>query len=171
MKKRILAAFGLLLSIVLLASCSSGTAAEATATATVTKAPAAPAAVSQPRPVKTATRFPTMPPSAVFQIVTPQGVVVPVTLKGLQSLSQTQITVDGKTLQGPKLKDALTLAAVTSFKQVTLIGNSNLTFTLTADQVTDETILDLTYNGVVRLASPTISKLNWIPGIVKSVVN
>jgi hypothetical protein len=168
MKKKILAVFGLLFSIALLTACGSGTAAEATPTTTATTAPVV--VVNQPRPVKTATRFPTMMPNAVFQIVTPGGAVVPVTLAGLKGLPQTQITVQGKTAEGPKLKDVLTLAGIISFNQVSLTGNGNLIVTLTSDQVTDETIIDLTYHGVVRLASPDLSKLQWVQGITKIVV-
>jgi len=170
MKNSILTVLGLLFSIALLTACS-GTAAEATVTPTVTTAPAAPVAVYQPQLVKTATRFPTMLPSAVFQIVSPTGGVSPVTLTALKNIPQVQITVEGKTAAGPRLKDVLTLVAINNYKQVTFFGSGNLSVTLTADQITDQTIIDLTYHGVVRLASPNISKLQWVPGIVKIVVN
>jgi hypothetical protein len=167
MRKWTLAVFSLLVPIFLLTACSGGAATEATITPTGTTAPAV---VNQPRPVKTATRFPTIPPSAVFQIVSPSGGVSPVTLTGLKNIPSVKITVGSTTAEGPKLKDVLTFVSITQYTQVTLIGSGNLSVTLTADQLTDETIIDLSYHGVVRLASSSLPKLQWVPGITKIVV-
>ena len=167
MKKWILIGFGLLFSMIPLTACSGG--AEAAVTPTITTAPAALVVVNQPQPAKTATRFPTLLPGGAFQIVSPQGGVSPITLTALKNLPSVTITVSGTTAEGPKLKDVLTSVSVTSYTQVTLIGSGNLSVTLTADQITDQTIIDLSYHGVIRLASPTLSKLQWVPGVTRIV--
>jgi hypothetical protein len=84
----------------------------------------------------------------------------------LKSLPLTQVSVEGKVEEGPKLLDILALMRVTNFTEVTLTGSSNPA-TLTSDQVDENTILDFTNHGTVRLATTYIPKPIWTKDISK----
>ncbi len=100
----------------------------------------------------------------LFQIVKADGGSVGITVDNLKALPLKQVTVDGKTEEGPRLLDVLALAGVTEFKEVSLAGSSTPT-TLTRDQVDDNTILDFTNHGTVKLVTTYIPKPNWTKDI------
>ena len=76
---------------------------------------------------------------------------------------------DGKTQEGPKLMDILTLAGVTDFSEVSLEGSSSPA-TLMREQVDDNTILDFNNHGTLKLATTYIPKANWTKDISKITV-
>jgi len=89
---------------------------------------------------------------------------VDVTIVDLKTLPLVQVSVDGKVEEGPELLDILAFAQLTDFKEVTLTGSSNPA-TLTREQVDDNTILDFTNHGTVKLATTYIPKPNWTKDI------
>ncbi len=112
---------------------------------------------------------PTAVSTALFQVVKPDGSKVGVTIKDLKTLPFKQITVDGKVEEGPGLLDVLKFAGVTEFKEVALTGTSSPA-TLTRAQVDDNTILDLTNHGTVKLATTYIPKPNWTKDVAEITV-
>lgn len=118
-----------------------------------------------------ATQAPTAQPAApsLFQIVKPDGAKFAVTLEAVKKLPLAQITVEGKVQEGPKLMDILSLAGITDFTEVTLAGNSAST-TLTRAQVDDNTILDFSNRGTMKLATTYIPKANWTKDITEIMV-
>jgi hypothetical protein len=71
--------------------------------------------------------------------------------------------------EGPKLADVLALAGVTEFSEVTLSGSSAPS-TLTFEQVDDNTILDFSNRGTMKLATTYIPKADWVKDITAIVV-
>jgi len=138
---------GLMLALILLAGCTS-TPAETPAAA------AAPAAGG----------LPTLPAGAVFQVIDANGVVTLFGGAELGELPLGQITVEEKVEEGPRLLDVLAAAGITAFNEVTLTGPASA-MTLTADQVDDQVLLDLTNHGTVKLASPYVPKADWVKDI------
>ena len=112
---------------------------------------------------------PTAVSGALFVVVLSDGSSVDITLAQLKSLPLAQLTVDGKTEEGPKLMDVLTLAGVTDFSEVSLEGSSSPA-TLTREQVDDNTILDFNNHGTLKLATTYIPKANWTKDISKITV-
>ena len=80
-------------------------------------------------------------------------------LKDLQSLPPTTITVDGKPQDGPAVLDVLKAAGITDFKEVTFTGTG--TITLSKEQVTAEVILDFNNRGLVKFAATNVPQANW----------
>ena len=107
---------------------------------------------------------PTAVSGALFQVVLPDGTSVGVTLAQLKTLPLAQLTVDGKTEEGPKLMDILALAGVTDFSEVTLTGSSS-PVTLTRAQVDDNTILDFNNHGTLKLSTTYVPKAQWTKDI------
>ena len=107
---------------------------------------------------------PTAISTALFQIIKSDGSRVDVTIVDLKTLPLVQVSVDGKVEEGPELLDILAFEQVTDFKEVTLTGSSNPA-TLTREQVDDNTILDFTNHGTVKLATTYIPKPNWTKDI------
>lgn len=105
-----------------------------------------------------------VPPGTLFQVVRADGSSQPFTAADLQNLPVAQITVDGKVEEGPRLLDVLIAAGVNDFSEVTLIGSS-APVTLTRDQVDDNTLLDLTNRGTLKLASTHVPKPDWTKDI------
>jgi hypothetical protein len=103
--------------------------------------------------------------SALFNIVKADGTEFAVTLDAVKALPVSQITVDGKVQEGPKLLDILGLAGVTDFSAVTLTGTG--TSTLTRAQVDDNTILDFNNRGNMKLATTYIPKADWAKDITE----
>jgi hypothetical protein len=103
---------------------------------------------------------------ALFKIVKTDGSSFDVTLESVKTLPLSSITVEGKVQEGPKLADVLALAGVTEFTEVTLSGSSAAT-TLTADQVDDNTILDFSNRGTMKLATTYIPKAAWTKDITE----
>ncbi len=112
---------------------------------------------------------PTAISSALFQVVKPDGTKVGVTVADLKTLPLKQLTVDGKTEEGPGLLDVLYFAGVTEFTEVSLTGSSSPA-TLTREQVDDNSILDFTNHGTVKLSTTYIPKANWTKDVAEIVV-
>ncbi len=107
--------------------------------------------------------------SALFQIVKPNGAKFDVMLDAVKKLPLAQITVDGKVQEGPKLLNVLSLAGITDFTELTITGSSAPT-TLTRAQVDDNTILDFSNRGTMKLATTYIPKDNWTKDITEITV-
>ena len=109
---------------------------------------------------------PTAVSAALFQIIKSDGTSVDVTIADLKILPLAQVSVDGKVEEGPRLLDILAFAGVTDFAEVTLTGSSNPA-TLTREQVDENTILDFTNHGTVKLSTNYIPKPNWTKDVSK----
>lgn len=112
---------------------------------------------------------PTAVSTALFQVVKPDGSKVGVTIEDLKTLPLKQVTAEGKVEEGPGLLEVLNFAGVTEFSEVTLTGTSSPAV-LTREQVDDNTILDLTNHGTVKLATTYIPKANWTKDVAEIVV-
>jgi hypothetical protein len=108
-------------------------------------------------------------PAALFKIVKPDGSKFDVTLDAVKKLTLAQITVEGKVQEGPKLLDILSLAGVTDFTEITLTGSS-APCTLKHEQVDDNTLLDFSNRGTMKLATTYISKAEWTKDITEITV-
>jgi hypothetical protein len=106
---------------------------------------------------------------ALFQIVKADGTKFDVTLDAVKALPLAQLTVEGKVQEGPKLLDVLSLAGVTDFSEVTLTGSSAPNI-LTRAQVDDNTVLDFSNRGTMKLATTYISKAEWTKDITEITV-
>jgi hypothetical protein len=106
---------------------------------------------------------------ALFQIVKADGTKFDVTLDAIKALPLAQLTVESKVQEGPKLLDVLALAGVTDFSEVTLTGSS-APCTLTQAQVDDNTILDFSNRGTMKLATTYIPKAEWTKDITEITV-
>lgn len=107
--------------------------------------------------------------AAVFQVVKADGSKFDVTLDALKKLPLANITVDGKVQEGPKLMDVLKLAGVTDFTEVTFTGSS-APATLTREQVDDNSILDFSNRGTLKLATTYIPMPDWTKDITTITV-
>jgi hypothetical protein len=103
---------------------------------------------------------PTPGTGALFQVVKADGSSKGFTWADLEKLPLTNITIEGKVQEGPKLLDVLKAAGVTDFSEVSLSGSAG-PVTLTKAQVDDNTILDFNNHGTVKLASTYIPKPQW----------
>ncbi|HND49772.1 MAG TPA: hypothetical protein PLL95_14495, partial [Anaerolineales bacterium] len=92
-----------------------------------------------------------------------------VTLNAVKALPLAQVQAEGKTEEGPYLKDVLALAGVTEFTEVSLSGSSN-PVTLTFEQVDENTILDFNNHGTMKLSSTYIPKAEWTKDVAEIVV-
>ena len=95
--------------------------------------------------------------------------LVGVTVTDLKTLPFKQVTVEGKVEEGPGLLDVLNLAGVTDFVEVSLTGSSGPA-TLTREQVDENTILDFTNHGTVKLSTIYIPKDDWTKDVSEIVV-
>ncbi len=120
-------------------------------------------------PAKQATPAPTNASNVLFTITRADGSTYEVTLEAVKALPLAQVQAEGKTEEGPYLKDVLALAGVTQFTEVTLSGSSNPA-TLTFKQVDQNTILDFNNHGTMKLASTHIVKADWTKDVAKIVV-
>ena len=112
---------------------------------------------------------PTAVSTALFQVIKPDGTQVGVTVADLKTLPLKQVTVEGKEEEGPGLLDVLNFAGITDFVEVSLNGSSNPA-TLTREQVDENTILDFTNHGTVKLSTVYIPKAEWTKDISEIVV-
>jgi hypothetical protein len=113
---------------------------------------------------------PTAVSTALFQIIKADGTRFGVTLDALKGLPLAQVQAeDGKIEEGPYLSDVLALAGITRFTEVTLTGSSN-PVTLTFEQVDENTILDFTNHGTMKLSSTYIPKANWTKDVSEITV-
>ena len=112
---------------------------------------------------------PTAVSTALFQVVKPDGSKVGVTINDLKTLPLKQVTAEGKVEEGPGLLDVLNFVGVTEFTEVALTGSSN-PVTLTQEQVDDNTILDFTNHGTVKLSTTYVPKDNWTKDVAEIAV-
>jgi hypothetical protein len=112
---------------------------------------------------------PTAVYGASFQVIKPDGSTVGVTINDLKSLPLKQVSAEGKVEEGPGLLDVLKFAGVSEFTEVFLTGSSNPA-TLSREQVDDNTILDFTNHGTVKLATTYIPKPNWTKDVAEITV-
>jgi hypothetical protein len=105
----------------------------------------------------------------LLQIILADGSTYDVTLDAAKSLPLARITVEGKTEEGPKLLDILLLAGVSEFNEVLIEGSSS-PCSLSSDQVDDNTILDFTNRGTLKLATTYVSKADWTKDVSKITV-
>ena len=138
--------------IVTLTACGSS------ATPTTIDAPKTPQAL-QPTPIS----------DALFQVIKPDGSTQGFTWDDLKKLPLAQVTVEDKVEEGPKLLDVLNAVGITEFSEVTLTGSTS-TITLTREQVDDNTILDFTNHGTVKLATTYVAKPDWTKDITEITV-
>jgi hypothetical protein len=82
----------------------------------------------------------------------------------LKKLPLASLTVDGKVEEGVKLSDVLAAAGITEYTEVSLSGSAS-PVTLTHDKVDDNTILDFTNRGTVKLSSTYVPKPEWTKDI------
>ena len=127
------------------------------------------AATATPAPVQAATDVPPQAASpaaanVLFQIIKADGTKFDVTLDAVKALPLTALTIEGKVQEGPKLSDVLALAGVTDFTALTITG-SGAPSTLTRAQVDDNTILDFSNRGTMKLATTYIPKASWTKDI------
>ncbi len=106
---------------------------------------------------------------ALFQIIKADGSTFDVMLDAVKALPLAQITAEGKVQEGPKLMDILALAGVTDFSEITITGSSAPT-TLTRAQVDDNTILDFSNRGTMKLATTYTPKASWTKDITQITV-
>jgi len=109
---------------------------------------------------------PTPVAEALFVVIRVDGSSQGFTWDELGQLPLATVEAEGKIEEGPKLMDVLNAAGVTDFSEVTLTGN-NGSITLTREQVDDNTILDFTNHGTVKLASTYVPKADWIKDITE----
>ncbi|HMV28057.1 MAG TPA: hypothetical protein PKE23_01635 [Anaerolineales bacterium] len=105
----------------------------------------------------------------LFTIIRADGSTYDVTLNAVKALPLAQVQAEGKTEEGPYLKDVLALAGVTEFTEVSLSGSSN-PVTLTFEQVDENTILDFNNHGTMKLSSTYIPKAEWTKDVAEIVV-
>lgn len=108
-------------------------------------------------------------PQVLFQIVKPDSTKFAVTLDAVKALPLTQITVEGKAQEGPKLADILALAGVTDYAEI-IISGSSASCTLTKAQVDDNAILDFSNRSTMKLATIYIPKSDWTKDITEITV-
>jgi hypothetical protein len=145
----------LILLCLLLSACAAPAGATEPAAALPSEGPKTPQAL-QPTPVA----------DALFVVVRADGSSQGFTWDELEQLPLATIQAEGKVEEGPKLMDVLHAAGVTDFTEVTLTG-SNGSITLPSEQVDDNTILDFTNRGTVKLASTYVPKADWIKDITE----
>lgn len=105
----------------------------------------------------------------LFTITRADGSTYDVTLNAVKALPLAQVQAEGKTEEGPYLRDVLALASVTEFTEVSLSGSSN-PVTLTFEQVDENTILDFNNHGTMKLSSTYIPKAEWTKDVAQIVV-
>ena len=71
---------------------------------------------------------------------------------------------------GSALKTGLAAAGVAEFNEVIVSGPKS-SQTLTREQVDEQTVLDLTNRGTVKLAGPALAKVDWVKDVDLIVVH
>ena len=156
-------AFAIVLTLALSACASPATEAPAVATTE------APSIATEPPQVEDTPTTAASTSKVLFKIVRADGSSFDLTLDAVKALPLAQITVDGKVQEGQKLLDILALAGVTDFAEVTIEGSS-AACTLSRDQVDDNTILDFSNRGTMKLATTYIPKAAWTKDITQITV-
>jgi hypothetical protein len=112
---------------------------------------------------------PTAVSAGLFQVIKPDGTAAGVTVDDLKTLPLRQVSAEGRVEEGPGLLDVLNFVGITEFTEVTLTGSSNPA-TLTGEQVDENTILDFTNHGTVKLATTYIPKPDWTKDVSEIIV-
>jgi hypothetical protein len=107
--------------------------------------------------------IPPLPAGALLQVVRPDGTAKAFTVADLKALPSTSVTIGTKAYVGPKIFDVLTSAAVSSYVELAVHGDSGR-LSLLKDHVTGDTILAFTGASQVTLVAPNIEKSEWIIG-------
>ncbi len=144
----------------------------APAAAAVTQATQTPASTATGLPAHQATPtslsgdadLPALQSGALFRVVKPDGSAVMFSAEDVKALPLAQYMTEGKVEEGPKLLDVLAQAGVGEFNEVIISGPKS-SQTLTKAQVDDQTVLDLTNHGTVKLATPAIAKADWVKDV------
>jgi hypothetical protein len=114
--------------------------------------------------------FPTLPSTALLQVIRADGSATPFSLEDLKKLPAVQADFgDGKFQDGPKISEVLNAAGVKTYSSVTIQG-SNGELTITPEQMADSTMLDFTNRGTVKMASKAFPKTGWVKDIYQMVV-
>lgn len=144
------------------------------ATVPVTQTPATlPAPLAQqvtPTSLSGDTTLPALPSGALFRVVKPDGSAVTFTVDDIKALPLAQYMTEGKVEEGPKLLDVLAKAGVGEFSEIVISGPKS-SQTLAKTQVDDQTVLDLTNRGTVKLATPALAKADWVKDVDLIVVH
>lgn len=102
---------------------------------------------------------------ALFEIILQDGTSFPVTAEVIASLPAASEVIEGKSQDGPRVSDLLKAAGVDDYAQLIFSGTG--TYTVTADQVNEHLILDLSNRGTYKMASPDIPKVDWVKDIAR----
>jgi hypothetical protein len=89
------------------------------------------------------------------------------TLDQLKKLEKVAVRAADRDNNGPTLASVLNLAGIKDYKTVKVVGMdrgrmATAELTLTSQQVTDKTILDITNRGTCKFVSPDVVFENWI---------
>lgn len=159
-----------------LAGCSSAKASTVSVASTVPAASTVATAATPLAPQATPTSLsgdaslPALETGALFRVVKADGSAVAFTVDDIKALPLAQYMTEGKVEEGPKLLDVLAQAGVDEFSEVTVSGPKS-SQTLSRAQVDDQTVLDLTNRGTVKLATPAIAKADWVKDVDLIVVH
>jgi hypothetical protein len=112
----------------------------------------------------------TDPPAAdvVLRIVVDDEVAADWTLDSLEAtVSYTELSADGDKQSGPLLLDVLVASGVVEWDSGRVFGMGEgrvfeVTLDITAADVDDEWILDVTNKGSLKLASPQVPRQQWV---------
>lgn len=150
----------LVIAAVLLAACASG---QATQT---------PAVAQQITPTSLAgdASLPALEAGALFRVIKPDGSAVSFSVDDIKALPLAQYMAEGKVEEGPALLAVLEAAGVTEFTEVIVSGPKS-SQTLTRQQVDEQTVLDLTNRGTVKLSGPALAKVDWVKDVDIIVVH
>jgi hypothetical protein len=115
----------------------------------------------QPAPAEPGAE-PTTDPGFPVKIIKPDGSTVEIFSKALRSLAKADIKADGKIYRGVKLSEVVAKVGLSDFKQITVMGENNTSFTLPKAQVNNYVVLYFTTKGVIQLIGTAIPKQNWV---------
>lgn len=104
---------------------------------------------------------PALPAGALFQLLLPDGKVLPFSAAELKPLATAAISLEGKPVEGYRLLDVLQAAGISEFSQVTFNGETTLT--LKKEQLPADLVL--VAGGSVRLAAPSLTPEQQVKGI------
>jgi hypothetical protein len=95
------------------------------------------------------------------------GIVTYLTIDKLDKLEKTAVRAADRNNDGPSLSSVLNLAGIKEYKSVKVVGMdrgrmASAELKLERQQVTDQTILDITNRGTCKFVSPDVAFDNWI---------
>lgn len=92
------------------------------------------------------------------------------TIEDINAMDKKTMEAEGKTEEGPSVLDVLKDSGINDFSNITFVGAWRTEADLSREQVDEETLLDITNHGTVKLATHAISKKDWVKDIIKIVV-